>query len=45
MKFEDYSGELERNSARFDNREDRYHEELHPCVDEPKAPEERRTGK
>lgn len=45
MKFEDYSGELKGNHARYDNRKGKYHEEPRPCVDEPKVPEKRRKSK
>jgi len=45
MKFEDYSGELKGNHARYGNRKCKYHEELRPCVDELKVPEKRGKSK
>jgi hypothetical protein len=45
MKSEDNPGELKGNHARCDNREGKYHEEVRPCVDEPKVPEKRQKSK
>jgi hypothetical protein len=45
MKFEDYSGKLKGNHARYDNRKGKHHEELRPCIDEMKVPEKRRKSK